>query len=95
MIRVERTHVFPVPVHDLFAVVTDVSCWEKFGPRRLRLKDDSGSRWSGPGDAVTMTLRLFGKDVPLRMELEELEIDSYVRYVARQPGFPETRQMDC
>jgi hypothetical protein len=91
MIRVEVTHTFPVSVGDAFAFITDTRNWKDFFPNFVRIQDPAHAKWDTPGDEVTVIIRLLGRDVALKMTLEQYEKDSRVTYVSRQQGLPDAR----
>jgi Polyketide cyclase / dehydrase and lipid transport len=89
MIRVEHTHTFPVSVGDGFAYITDTRNWNAFFPNFVRLHDAARARWDTPGDQVTVVIRLLGREVQVRMTLEQYQRDTRVTYVSRQQGLPD------
>jgi hypothetical protein len=91
MIRVEVTHTFPVSVGDAFAFITDTRNWKDFFPNFVRIRDPAYAKWDTPGDEVTVIIRLLGRDVQLKMTLEQYEQDRRVTYVSRQQGLPDAR----
>ena len=69
MIRIEREQVFPVPVEQGFAVITDIGNWPSYWPGLVRIEPDS--RWGSPGDQARLIVRLLGREVELAMTLRE------------------------
>ena len=93
MIRIETTQIFPVPVREAFAYITDMKNWEKYWPDFVRLKDPANAKWGKPGDEVTVVLRLLNRERELHMKLETFQPDTLVTYFSRQTGLPDTRQL--
>jgi hypothetical protein len=89
MIRIERTHIFPVPVSQAFAYITDMSNWSAYWPGFVRIHDPAGAQWRQPGDTVTIVLKLLNRERDLNMRLEEFQKDNLVIYLSRQRGLPD------
>jgi hypothetical protein len=89
MIRVELTHTFPLSVSDGFAYITDTRNWREFFPNFVRLHDPAHAKWNSPGDAVTVVIRLLGREVEVHMTLNQVQKDTRVMYVSRQQGLPD------
>ena len=87
MIRVEREHVFPVPVERGFSFITDVGNWPSYWPGLVRVEPES--RWAAPGDQARLTVRLLGREVELAMTLRELVPNRLVAYDSVQAGLPD------
>lgn len=89
MIRIERTHTFPVPVSKAFAYITDTSNWAAYWPDFVRIHDPAQIRWNQPGDTVTIVLKFLNRERDLNMRLEKFQKDAVVTYVSRQRGLPD------
>jgi hypothetical protein len=87
VIRVEREHLFAVPVEAGFAFITDMSNWPLYWPGFVRL--ESGSRWSAVGDTARIVVRLLGRNVELRMTLGRFDQNRLVEYESTQSGAPD------
>jgi hypothetical protein len=89
VIRIERKHVFPVPVSKAFAYITDISNWPAYWPDFVRIHDPAAAQWSQPGDTVTIVLKLLNRERALNMRLEKFQKDRLVTYLSRQRGLPD------
>jgi hypothetical protein len=85
--RIEREQVFPVSVERGFSVITDPVNWPAYWPGLVRVEPES--RWAAPGDHARVVLRLLGREVELRMTLEELVPNRLVTYASFQEGLPD------
>jgi hypothetical protein len=91
MIRIERTHTFPVPVSEAFAYITDLNNWADYWPDFVRIHDPTAAQWGQPGDTVAIVLKLLNRERELNMRLEEFQKDKLVTYLSRQRGLPDAR----
>ena len=89
MIQVEMAHVYPIPLSEGFAYITDVNNWGNYWPNFVRIKDPANARWSKSGDTVTLVLRLLNREREITMKLEEYKPDFLVAYLSRQTGLPD------
>ena len=89
LVRIEREQAFPIPLERGFSVITDPASWPSYWPGLVRV--DPGTRWSAPGDRANLVVRLLGRDVELRMTLEELVPNRLVTYASTQAGLPDAR----
>ena len=89
LVRIEREQAFPTPLEHGFSVITDPANWPSYWPGLVRVEPDT--RWSAPGDRAHLVLRLLGRDVELRMTLEELVPNRLVTYASTQAGLPDAR----
>ncbi len=91
MIRLEARREFPVPVTEAFAYITDMEHWREYWPDFVRIQDRAQARWNRAGDAVTIVLKLLGRERELHMTLEQFQPDTMVAYSSRQAGLPDAR----
>jgi hypothetical protein len=89
LIRVERSHVFETSLERGFAVITDPANWPSFWPGLVRIAPES--RWAAPGDEARLVLRLLGRDVELRMTVDQFLPNRLVTYTSAQQGLPDAR----
>jgi hypothetical protein len=89
MTRIEREHVLRASLEHGFSVITDLASWPSYWPGLVRV--EPGSRWSAPGDETRLVLRLLGREVALRMTLDELVPNRLVVYRSVQDGLPDAR----
>jgi hypothetical protein len=89
VIQIEETHIYPVPLSEGFAYITDVKNWGDYWPDFVRINDPARARWSKPGDSINLVLRLLNRERELGMVLEEFKPEALVTYVSRQPGLPD------
>jgi hypothetical protein len=89
MIAIEQAHVYPIPVSEGFAYITDVNNWGAYWPDFVRIKDPANARWSNPGDTITLVIKLLNRERELNMTLEAYKPDTLVTYISRQAGLPE------
>jgi hypothetical protein len=87
--RVELTHVFPVPVSEAFAYITDIKNWPEYWPDFVRLENQTTAKWADPGDEVTMVIMLLNRERSLHMRLGEFKSNERVAYTSQQPGLPD------
>jgi hypothetical protein len=88
VIRVETTSVFSVPQPRGFAFITNVMNWPRYWPNFVRIEHDGVVHWSAPGDRITVVQRFLGREVTLRLQLDEFRPD-LIRYRSQQNGLPE------
>jgi hypothetical protein len=89
VIQVEMAYIYPVPLKEGFAYITDVNNWENYWPDFIRIKDPANARWSKSGDTVTLVLRLLDREREITMKLEEYKPDILVSYLSRQTVLPD------
>ena len=89
MIQIEEVHIYPIPVGEGFAYITDVNNWGNYWPDFVRIKDPANARWGKSGDMITLVLRLLNRERELSMILEDYKPDSLVSYLSRQTGLPD------
>jgi hypothetical protein len=87
--RIEREHVFRTSLEHGFSVITDLASWSSYWPGLVRV--EPGSQWNAPGDETRLVLRLVGREVALRMTLDELVPNRLVVYRSVQDGLPDAR----
>jgi Polyketide cyclase / dehydrase and lipid transport len=88
VIRVETTSVFSVPQPRGFAFITNVMNWPRYWPNFVRIEHDGVVHWSAPGDRITVVQRFLGREVTLRLQLDEFR-PNLIRYRSQQHGLPE------
>jgi hypothetical protein len=86
VIQVEMARIYPIPLSEGFAYITDVNNWGNYWPNFVRIKDPANARWSKSGDTVTLVLRLLNREREITMKLEEYKPDILVTYLSRQTG---------
>ncbi len=91
MIRIEASRIFPVPVGDAFAYITDLKHWPEYWPDFVRVEDAANARWGNAGDTVTIVLRLLRRERALNMKLEAFRRNECVSYASRQQGLPDVQ----
>lgn len=91
MVRVEVSHTFPVSVSEAFEYITDMKNWPEYWPNFIRIENPSESKWSSPGDKVTVVIKLLNRERSLNMEMEEFHKDARVTYLSLQQGLPDVR----
>jgi hypothetical protein len=91
MIQVEMTCMYPIPLREGFAYITNMNNWQDYWPGFVRIKDPICARWSKPGDTVTLVLKLLHRERELTMKLEEYTPDALVTYLSCQTGLPDAR----
>lgn len=89
MIRIERSQVFETSLERGFAVITDPANWPSFWPGLGRIAPES--RWAASGDEARLVLRLLGRDVELRMTVDQFVPNRLVTYTSAQQGLPDAR----
>jgi uncharacterized protein YndB with AHSA1/START domain len=88
-VRIEREHVFDVPLAAGFEYVTDPANWPSYWPGIVRV--EPGSRWAAVGDEARIVIALLGRHVELRMLLRRFEPNHLVEYDSTQDGLPDAR----
>jgi hypothetical protein len=89
MLRIEEEQIYPVPLSEGFAYITDLNNWGDYWPNFVRLVDPAGARWSKPGDTVSLVLMLLNRERELTMTLQAYKPDMLVTYLSRQTGLPD------
>jgi hypothetical protein len=89
LVRIEEERRFAVPVRDGFDYITDPANWPEYWPGLVSI--DPEARWREPGDRATLTLRMLGRDVELKMTLARIEPYRVVEYTSEQRGLPPAR----
>lgn len=87
--RIERDHLFDVPLEAGFEYVTDPANWPSYWPGIVGV--EPGSRWTAAGDEARMVIELLGRKVELRMVLRRFEPYRLVEYDSTQDGLPDAR----
>jgi Polyketide cyclase / dehydrase and lipid transport len=86
VIRVSEGGVLPVSVPEGCRYITDPANWPEYWPGATAVEAPG---WSRPGDEATVTMKLLGRQVELRLVLEELVPGELVRYSSTQRGLPD------
>ena len=88
-VRIEVNHRFAVAVRPGFDYITDPANWREYWPGFVSV--DPRARWREPGDRATLTLRMLGRDVELKMTLDRIDPYRVVEYTSEQRGLPPAR----
>ena len=89
MIQIEKAYIYPVPLREGFAYITDLNNWGTYWPNYVRIKNPTNARWSKSGDSVTLVIRLLNRERELNMVLKAFETEVLVAYISRQTGLPD------
>jgi hypothetical protein len=89
LVRIAVERRFAIPVREGFDYITDPANWPEYWPRLVSIAP--GARWRDPGDRATLTLRMLGRDVQLRMTLVGIDPYRSVEYTSEQRGLPPAR----
>jgi hypothetical protein len=92
MPRVEASRSFPISVKDAFDYITYLPNWRNFWQGYVGIDGgEENASWRNPGDELTLRLKNYGKDVEMRMHLDEFVPYERIRYRSEQKGLPDFR----
>lgn len=89
MIQIAMGSIYPIPLSEGFAYITNVNNWGSYWPNFVRIKDPTNAQWRKSGDTITLVLRLLDRERELNMVLEEFKPETLVAYLSRQTGLPD------
>ena len=90
MARVEMTRAFDVERGKLFAFITTPDAWPSWYNNCIAVHQANG--WARVGDHAELTIRMLGRDVAVRMELDEYTVDTHTRIHTTAQGLPDVVQ---